>query len=433
MKELRRIMMSKPYTRWQADTLQKNLPKRRVHILAGPRQCGKTSLVKEIAIGKGTYRTLDDPTLLNAAMSDPQGFVRHDDGLMIIDEVQRAPLLLQAIKQDVDENQKPGRFLLTGSANIQSLPGVTESLAGRVSKLRLRPLALGEIYNVPPHFLDKAFRQEFNARKPYRAGMNDAGEALEASWYKDRYLSEAFHGGFPEARRLMDELEQRAWHKDYINALIERDLKDITHIKRKDAMVKLIEVLAAWSSKFMDVASICSNLSLSRPTVESYINALEALYLVDRVRPWHKTDYDRIGKREKLFLSDTGVMAAVLRWRFSKVRLDGDLNGKLLETFIFNQLAAHLDVHENMYQLTHYRDGEQREVDFVVEREDGAVLGIEVKASSVIDKSAFKHLVWFRDHMVPGQEFIGIVLYTGEHIVSFGPNLWAVPMSSLWT
>jgi hypothetical protein len=122
-----------------------------VLILAGSRQCGKTTLVKEMADGKTIYRTLDDPTLLNAAMSDPQGFIRHDDALMIIDEVQRAPLLLQAIKQDVDLNQKTGRFLLTGSANIQSLPGVTESLAGRVSKARLRPLALGEIYNVPAH------------------------------------------------------------------------------------------------------------------------------------------------------------------------------------------------------------------------------------------------------------------------------------------
>ena len=146
-----------------------------------------------------------------------------------------------------------------------------------MSKVRLRPLALGEIYNAPAHFLEKAFRQEFKARQPFRAGMSAAGDALDMPWDKDTYLSEAFRGGFPEARRLMDEMEQRAWHKDYISALIERDLKDITNIKRKDAMVKLIEVLAAWSSKFMDVASLCKSLSLTRPTVESYINALEAV------------------------------------------------------------------------------------------------------------------------------------------------------------
>jgi predicted AAA+ superfamily ATPase len=311
---------SKPYIRWQTDTLLKTLSTRRVLILAGPRQCGKTTLVKALANRNTIYRTLDDLTLLNAAQSDPQGFIRHGDELMIIDEVQRAPMLLQAIKQDVDQNQKPGRFLLTGSANIQALPSVTESLAGRVSNIRLRPLVLGEIYDIPAHFLESAFREEFTARTSLHTIRNE----IDPAWDKDMYVSDAFLGGFPEARRLINPLDQRAWHEDYINALIERDLKDIANIKRKDSMMKLIEVLSAWSSKFMDIASICKSLSLTRPTVESYINALEALYLVERVRPWHKTDYDRVGKREKLFMSDTGMMVAALRWNFSKARLDGD-------------------------------------------------------------------------------------------------------------
>ncbi len=423
------IIKPKPYQRWQIDTLQKKLSQRRVLILNGSRQCGKTTLVKQIADSQTIYRTLDDPTLLNAALSDPQGFIRHDDQLMIIDEIQRAPILLQVIKQEVDDNPMPGRFLLTGSANIQSLPSVTESLAGRVSQVRLRPLVLGEINAVEPNFLKNAFLQNFKLTKPFQASE---GVVQQSSWNKDAYLLEAFHGGYPEARRLIDEREQRGWHKDYLNALIERDLKDITHIKRKDSMAKLIEVLAAWSSKLMDVSSICKSLALTRPTVESYINALESLYLIDRVRPWYKTDYDRVGKREKLFFSDTGMMTAVLRWRFDQVRLEGDLNGKLLETFVFNQLMAHVDVHESMYQLTHYRDGEKREVDFIVEREDGAVLGVEVKAASVIDQSAFKHLTWFRENIIPKQEFVGVVLYTGEHLASFGPKLWAVPINSLW-
>lgn len=406
------------YARWQAEGLRKALSKRRAVILAGPRQCGKTTLVKALAGTGSIYRTLDDATLLNAALSDPRGFVRHNDGTMIIDEVQRAPLLLPAIKQEVDESQRPGRFLLTGSANIQSLPTVTESLAGRVSSIRLRPLALGEIHASPPHFLQNAFKQEF---------------PVSGSWDKDAYLAEAIKGGFPEPRLLQDERDNRAWHRDYMNALIERDLKDIANIRRKDSMIKLIEVLAAWSSKFMDVASICKSLSLTRPTVESYINALEALYLIERVRPWHKTDYDRVGKQDKLFMADTGMMAAMLRWRFETVRLDGDMNGKLLETFVFTQLAAHLDVHDDEYRLTHYRDREKREVDFIIEREDGAILGIEVKAGSVVDKAMFKHLSWFRETMTPKQAFTGIVFYTGEHVVPFGPNLWAVPINCLWS
>lgn len=410
--------MRKTYARWQEDIIKKALTKRRVVILAGSRQCGKTTLVKDFKRADTIYRSLDDSLLLNAALTDPKGFIRHQDELMIIDEVQRAPILLTAIKQDVDEHQNPGRFLLTGSANIQSLPGVTESLAGRVSKIRLRPLALGEVYGKQPDFLERAFRQEFQAIPDFKS--------------KDDYLREAFRGGFPEARRFDNEQDWRGWHKDYIHALMERDLKDITLIRRKAAMEKLITALAAWSAKFMNIHSIGAELSITRATIESYINALEVMYIVERVPAWHKTDYARVGGQDKLFFTDTGMMAALLRWRFERVRMDGAMNGKLLETSVFNQLSAHLDVHENDYELTHYRDSNKREVDFIVERDDGAVLGIEVKAASVIDKSTFNHLIWFRDHIAASREFIGIVLYTGEHVASFGDSLWAVPMSSLW-
>jgi len=417
--------MHHTYPRWQAPLIKKALSTRRVLVLEGPRQCGKTTLVKALSGPHAIYRTLDDQTLLNAAISDPQGFVRHGNELMIIDEIQRAPSLLQAIKKDVDENQQPGRFLLTGSAHIQSLTGATESLAGRVRKMRLRPLSIGELYEKEPDFLQRAFRGEFVPhvlRAPREQFLYD----------KDAYLSLAFKGGYPEVLHLESEKERILWHEDYLNALIERDLKEITHIRRKDSMKKLIEVLAAWSSKFMDIASLCKSLSIARPTIESYINALEALYLVERVRPWHKTDYDRIGKQEKLFMTDTGMMASVLRWRLDQVRLDGDLNGKLMETFVFNQLSSILDTQENTYTLYHYRDREKREVDFLIERDDGPILGIEVKAGSVVTNDMFKHLKWFRNNIAPDQKFIGIVAYTGEQVVSFGESLWAVPISCLF-
>jgi predicted AAA+ superfamily ATPase len=407
------------YSRWQFDIVKKALKSRRVLILAGPRQCGKTTLAKQLASSNTIYRTLDDVTLLEAAQNDPHGFVTHDKGLMIIDEVQRAPVLLQAVKQDVDLNQKSGRFLLTGSANIQSLPGVTESLAGRVRKIRLRPLSQGEISGGKSNFLKLAFSGKFkiSAKKNLKN--------------KDTYLKMAFKGGYPEALRAKEKDAQR-WHKDYLSAIIERDLQDIINIKRHDSMHKLLEILAAWSSKFMDISAIGSGLSLSRQTIESYINALEALYLVERVRPWSKTDYDRVSKQDKLFMTDTGLMTATLRWRFDQVRLDGEKNGKLIETFVFTQLAATLDASEEDYQLYHYRDREKREVDFIVENENGDILGIEVKAGSMVNKDSFKHLKWFRDNMIKKQKFVGIVFYSGENIVPFGDDLWALPISSMW-
>lgn len=412
-------MSQKKYIRWQFSIVKKALKSRRILILEGARQCGKTTLAKQLAAADTIYRTLDDVTLLAAAQADPRGFIAHDKNLMIIDEIQRAPILLQALKQDVDVNQKFGRFLLTGSANIQSLANVSESLAGRVRKIRLRPLAQGEILASKPNFLKQAFAENFKISK------NRAGKT------KDDYIKIALRGGYPEALRAKEK-EAKRWYKDYLNALIERDLKDIINIKRHDSMHKLLEVLAAWSSKFMDISAIGSNLSLTRPTIESYINALEALYLIERVRPWSKTDYDRVSKQDKLFMTDTGLMSAILRWQFDKVCLDGEKNGKLIETFIFTELAAIIDSQEEEYQLFHYRDREQHEIDFIIENEGGDILGIEVKAGSVVNSDSFKHLKWFKEKMAKKQKFIGVVFYTGENIVSFGEGLWAVPIDVMW-
>jgi uncharacterized protein len=409
------------YPRWQTASIQAALVSRRVILLEGPRQCGKTTLAKHVAgEGQGAlYRTLDDQTLLNAALDDPHGFVAHGDNLMIIDEIQRAPVLLTAVKKDVDENQAPGRFILTGSANIQSLPKVSESLAGRVRKVRLRPLSEGEIERTQPRFLERIFSGEIR-------------KLPASSLSKDDYLERALRGGFPEAIRLQSALDRQLWHRDYLEALIERDLKDIANIRRKDSLLKLIEALAAWSSKFMDISAIGSSLSLTHGALESYINAIETLYLVDRIRPWAKTDYSRVGKKDKLFMGDTGLMASCLSWSLDKVRLNGELNGKLIETFVYTQLAALIDADASPYSLSHYRDREKREVDFLIEDAHDAIIGIEVKAGTNVDSDSFKHLRWFRTNMAQERTFTGIVLYSGEHAVSFGDGMWAVPISALW-
>ncbi|CAN5242635.1 ATP-binding protein [soil metagenome] len=404
------------YNRWQRQAIKQALQTRRVLLLSGSRQCGKTTLAKELVAKDTLYRTLDDLALRQLAESDPQGFVQHSSNTMIIDEVQHVPALLSAIKMIVDADTRKGQYLLTGSTNIQSLPGVQESLAGRIRKIRLRPLCQGEILGNAPTFLHQAFNQTFAPKGKY-----DRKTLLEL----------AYQGGFPEAIKLTAR-ERRKWHLDYIAALLERDLQDITRIHRQDAMQKLIEIMAAWSSKFMDIVAIGSGLSIQRATIESYINALEALYIVERVKPWTDTDYARVGKQSKLFMTDCGLMASILGWRMEQIALDPDRSGKLIETFVFNEVAAQVDVGDGEYQLFHYRDREQREIDFLIEREDHTLLGIEVKAGSAINKSDFKHLHWFKENIAKDRPFIGIVLYSGEIPGLMGENLWAVPFGALF-
>ena len=409
--------MSHSYFRWQRDTLKKALETRRVLLLCGARQCGKTTLAKELVSRHIAYRTLDDPAVRQIAETDPRGFVKHSGSTLIIDEVQRAPDLLSAIKIRVDEDTRPGQYLLTGSADIQSSPRVRESLAGRIRKVRLRPLTYGEILGASPDFLDRAFRQDFG--HPDRA------------YDRDAMLDISFGGGFPEAIMLGD-TERRLWHRDYADALVERDLRDLGRIQRRDAMSELIHTLAAWSGKFMDISSIGAGLSIARSTVETYINALEALYIVERVRAWKRTDYARAGQRPRLFMTDSGLMSSILDWDSQQVRMDADRSGKLIETFMFNEIAAQVDANAGRYSLFHYRDREKREIDFLIEREDWALLGIEIKAGSAIGTNDFKNLSWFKKNIVRDRKFTGIVLYSGELTGSMGDGLWAVPFGTVW-
>src|SRR5690606_17268176 len=244
-----------------------------------------------------------------------------------------------------------------------------ESLAGRLGKIRLRPLSQGEIVGSNPFFLDQAFAQKFQ-RPTIKSSRNNLIEAI-------------FQGGFPEAIRMEGKM-RRNWHIDYVDALIEHDLNDITNIRHTEVMKDLVRVLAAWSSKFMDVSSIGSGLSVDRRTLASYISALQSFYIVEAVPAWRKTDYDRVGKQSKLFMADTGMMTALLGWRPSDFADDADKAGKAFETFVYCQFASEIDAATESYYLYQYRDHDKREIDFLVERDDRSLLAIEVKSGITV-------------------------------------------------
>jgi predicted AAA+ superfamily ATPase len=414
----------KDYPRWQVNAVEEALKVRRVVVISGSRQTGKTTLTKQVLDeNKNPFKSLDLKAYLDAAKNDPTSFVRNTSGTMVIDEIQKAPELISEIKYVVDRDNRPGQYLLTGSANIQSLPSVSESLAGRVRNIRLRPLTQGEILRRKPTFLDRAFFGDF----PMRINGCD----------KNTLLDIAFRGGFPEAVRLKTQKERKAWGKDYIAALVEKDMRDIANITRQGALKDLIGILAAWSGRFMDVSSISSQTGVSRPTISSYINSLEALYLFERVMPWIKTDYDRVGRIHKMYATDTGLLASVLDWKYDDVANDATISnadraGKMMETFVFQELSAQVDLTDD-YTLYQYRDREKREIDFIVERSDGALLGIAVKAGRSVSKDSFAPQSWFRENIVKGRKpYIGLILYSGENTLSFGNGMFALPTAALW-
>jgi predicted AAA+ superfamily ATPase len=408
--------MFKEYARWQKNAVMHALKVRRVVIVSGPRQSGKTTLVGQLEIPDDHVRTLDQASMLRVALEDPHGFVKHAGGTLAIDEIQKAPGLLPAIKMVVDGSKAPGQFLLTGSANLYHLPEVTESLAGRVANIRLRPLAVGEILERKPSFLEAAFAKEWPAKIKY--------------YDKEAVIGIAFRGGYPEALRL-PATERKAWHKDYVHTLLERDLKDIANIRRRADMQNLLEILAAWSGKFMDIAGICGKISIAKTTLETYINLLEALYLFERVPPWVRTDYDRVGRHSKIYATDTGLMSSVLNWRLNDVLFDSDRAGKIVETLVFNELSAQIGSRYE-YSLSQYRDYKGREIDFLIESDKGELLGVEVKAGSMVSKEDCRHMGWFRDNLAKDKPFTGVVLYTGDTVLPLGKDMYAVPIGALW-
>ena len=407
------------YNRWQVENARKALKNRRAASISGARQTGKTTITRQI-IKDGIFRSLDNSAMLRAAMDDPNEFVKipSSETTMVIDEIQKVPALMPEIKLAVDKNNRPGQYLLTGSVNIQTMAGIDDSLAGRIKHIRLRPLAIGEILGNKPEFLQRAFAGEFPIQIK---GYN-----------KDTIFDLAFRGGYPEAVRIPDPKERREWHRDYTDSLIKKDLNDIENIRRIDAIRDLVKILAAWSGKYMDKSKITSSLEITRPTFDVYSNALESLFLFERVIPWIRTDYELVGKKAKLYMTDTGIMTSLLNWKREDVALNPDRSGKLMETFVFMELSAQVDL-DSDYSLYQYRDAKKREIDFLVEKENEGLRGFEVKAGNSVSKEDFAAQIWFRDNITKGEiPFKGFVLYSGEDTLSFGDGMTAVPIAALW-
>ncbi len=402
--------------RWQLKEVMESLRYRRVVHITGARQTGKTTLAAAVSLPSVRRYTMDNDTLREVATENPIEFTaRKSSETLIIDEVQKVPELLNAIKIHVDESQDRGQYLLTGSSSLDFLRKSADSLAGRMHTIHLRTLTLGEINGNTPSFLDDAFKREF--KEP------------SVKMSKRDIIHRAFVGGYPETLDFPEHI-RREWFDDYVRTLIERDIKDIAQIRNVPALKEIFNWLLARSSKFWSLNELCTVAQISKDSINNYVAALQALYIIDKIPAWNKTDYDRIGKAPKYFATDTGLIANCLQWDEESTFLDSDLSGKLIESWVYHELSALIGCAREKYSISHYRDKDKREIDFIVSNSRNELLGIEVKTGGRVGKEDFKHLKWFAANIAKGT-FTGIVLYSGNDILPFGDGLYAVPLATI--
>ncbi len=405
------------YPRFATTRIQQALADTRVVLLAGPRQAGKTTLARSLADRRRTYESLDNATTRAAALRDPTGFVRNFD-YVVIDEIQRAPDLLLAIKESADADPRPGRFLLTGSANLMTLPRVADSLAGRMETVRLLPLAQSEIASgAPPGFLESVFRGENPAM-----GLAIVGADL---------VQAVLSGGYPEALARKRWARRQDWYLEYVDAVVQRDVRDVANVDQLDRMPRLLQVLAAHSGQLVNHTAAGASIGLNHVTTQRYTAVLEQLFLIRALAPWHSNALKRLTKTPKLHFLDAGLLSALRGVTPDHIVRDRTAFGPILETFVFSELLKLAGWSEERLTFSHYRDKDRYEVDVVMEDRGGRVVGVEVKAGATVTADDFRGLARLAESV--GDRFaMGLVLYDHDRAVPFGDRLWAAPLSCLW-
>ncbi|MFW9594139.1 MAG: ATP-binding protein [Macromonas sp.] len=388
-----------------------------VVLLAGPRQAGKTTLVRQIAEQQRLrYLTMDDELTLLSAREDPVGMIRSLDRA-VIDEIQRAPQLLLAIKKSVDEDRRPGRFLLTGSANLMALPTVADSLAGRMETLSLLPLSQSEIGSRSANWLDSAF-----AGRILKVDQPALGHDL---------VERVLRGGYPEAISRTSVRRRVAWARQYIDAIIQRDVRDVAGIEKLDQLPRFLRALAQTAGQMCNYTQLGGQVGLDGKTASRYVSVFEQMYLLKRIDVWARNRLNRVVKTSKLQFIDSGLLAALLDLTLDEVQQDRTRFGNVLETFVFGELLKHTTTADGDYRLMYYRDADKVEVDVVIENTAGQLVGVEVKAAATVKEGDLRGLKKLAS--LAGSQFkMGVLLYDGTETMPLGGGIWAAPLSSLW-
>jgi predicted AAA+ superfamily ATPase len=406
------------FPRYSQSRLTEALKDNPVVLVHGPRQCGKTTLTRMVGDKAGyAYFSFDEAVILKAAEADPTGFVLDLPERVILDEIQRAPGLFVAIKAAVDRHRIPGRFILTGSANVLLVPQLSDSLAGRMEILRLHPLTQSELARLQSRFLASLFADSFKTHSVERLGEELAARIVT--------------GGYPAAQARSTPARCAAWYRDYVEALIQRDVSEMARISSLHVLPRLLSFAVGQTARLLNVCDLASPFQLSRPTIRDYMTLLERVFLLDILPPWHSNRLSRLIKTPKLHMGDTGVACALMGLDAHDLTKDRTVLGPLLETFVFQEVKRQAEWQDKPISFYHFRDKDGVEVDIVLERGAQEIAGIEVKASATVTAKDFSGLRKLRD--VSGSRFLGgVVLYDGEQCVRFGDRLHAVPIRALW-
>ena len=409
-------MVAKLFTRRIEPRIAEAMADTPVVLLAGPRQAGKTTLVRQVAQGRLRYLTLDDDLTLLSAQQDPVGMIRSLDRA-VIDEIQRAPQLLLAIKKSVDEDRRPGRFVLTGSANLMALPTVADSLAGRIETLSLLPLSQCEIEGRSTNWLDTVFAGQ----------LPQPGSSARA----DDLVGRVLRGGYPEAMSRSTARRRTTWARQYLDSIIQRDIPDVAGIERLDQLPRFLRALAQTAGQMCNYTQLAGQVGLDGKTAAKYVGIFEQMYLLKRVDVWARNRLNRVVKTPKLQFIDSGLLATLLDLTAQAVENGRTRFGYVLETFVFAELLKHATTAEGDYRLMYYRDADKVEVDMVIENAAGQLVGVEVKATATVQESALRGLKKLSG--LAGDSFkMGILLYDGDEIMPLGDRIWAAPLSTLW-
>lgn len=398
-----------------------------VVFLNGARQSGKSTLVQSIADNVGTkknpaqYISFDKPTQMAAAAAAPEAFLEAYTTNLIIDEVQMVPELFRALKIVVDESRftnkskANGKYLLTGSANILALPKLSDPLVGRMSVMTLYPFSTAEATSGAGNGLDRILEMDFSGIKNRGLSLNEAITLAT----------------FPEISG-KNKKERSIWFDGYLATILQRDVRMLAELEKISALPNLLRILATRAGNLINDADVSRDLGLNPVTGKFYRNILMMMFLTFDVRPWYRNIGKRLVKSAKGYLTDSLMLCHMLDLNLDDIEKNKpDLFGHVLENYVATEITKMLTYTDHKAQLLHFRTSDGKEVDFVLERPDGTIFGIEVKKSSSVNFSDFNGLNTLALHT--GNDFTGgIVLYSGKEVVPFGKNLWAVPYFILW-